>query len=71
MAATTVAITSYSPEIGRVGRKPQFNGLPASIYQNGTVPPDAMYVTGGTITHETPVAATPVPAPAVEPAIAG
>jgi hypothetical protein len=70
MAATTVAITSYSPEIGRVGRKPQFNGLPASIYKDGTVPPDAMYVADGTITHEAPVAVEALPQP-VEPAIAG
>jgi hypothetical protein len=70
MAATPVAITSYSAEIARVGRKPQFNGLPASLYQDGTVPPGAVYMAAGALVQEPDAAVSTLPQE-VEPAEAG
>ncbi len=42
-------ITSYSAEIALVGRKPQFNGLPASLFQEGAVPAERVYMNGGAL----------------------
>lgn len=71
MATETVAITSYSAEVGLVGHKPQFNGDPASLFgAAAAVAPERFYMEGGTIKHEAPFAPAVVPLKAAEPVVA-
>ena len=49
MANTQSTITSYSPEMGLVARKPQFNGLPASLHQGGTLPAGTSFMDKGAL----------------------
>ena len=60
MANTQSTITSYSPEMGLVARKPQFNGLPASLHQGGTLPAGTSFMDKGALVT-TPAAAAAGP----------